>query len=317
MTRFLLLRLGMALITLVLLSMVVFLATQIFPGDVARKILGPTSDQQSVDVLRQTLGLDRPASTRYWEWITGFVQGDFGTSYALGTPIRPAVSAALANSLKLAGVAFAIAVPLSILAGVVSAMYVGRWPDRVITMGGLSAMVVPEFVSGIVVLLVLGIQLGVLPTTATAPPGSGVFVQVQHLLLPAIPMTFVMFAYISRIARAGTVEALDADYTRTAVLKGVPRITVMRRHVLRNALLPTISVVATQIGYMIGGLVVIEILFNYNGIGLLIFQATQNKDFPLLESGVLTVGVIYLVLTLVADLSYSLLNPRIRQAGMR
>lgn len=317
MTRFLLLRLGMALITLVLLSMVVFAATQIFPGDVARKILGPTSDQRSVDVLRASLGLDRPATTRYWEWISGFVRGDFGTSYALNSPIRPVVQDALANSLKLAGVAFVIAVPLSILAGVVSAVNIGRWPDRVITMGGLSAMVVPEFVSGIVVLLVLGIQLGWLPTTATAPPGSGILTQLHHLLLPAIPMTFVMFAYISRVARAGTVEALDADYTRTAALKGVGRAALLRRHVLRNALLPTISVVATQIGYMIGGLVVIEILFNYNGIGLLIFQATQNKDFPVLESGVLTVGVLYLVLTLAADLSYSLLNPRIRQASMR
>jgi len=317
MTRFLLLRLGTALITLAVLSVVVFVATQIFPGDVARAILGPTSDARSVAALRLTLGLDRPAITQYWDWISGFVRGDFGVSYALSRPIRPVVLEALSNSLKLAAVAFVIAVPLSILAGVVSAMHIGRWPDRVITTVGLSAMVVPEFVSGIVVLLVLGIQLGILPTTATAPPGSGFITQVDHLLLPAIPMTFVMFAYISRIARAGTVEALDADYTRTAVLKGVPRVVVMRRHVLRNALLPTISVVATQIGYMIGGLVVIEILFNYRGIGLLIFQATQDKDFPMLESGVLTVGVFYLVLTLLADLSYSLLNPRIRQAAMR
>jgi peptide/nickel transport system permease protein len=314
MGRFLAIRVGLALITLLLLSVVVFAATQVLPGDVARAILGPTADARSVAVLHTQLGLDRSLPSQYWGWISGFVHGDFGTSYTLRSPIRPMVFEALGNSLKLAALALVIVVPLSILGGVVAAMNVGRWPDRLISTTGLSVMVLPEFVTGIVVLVLFGVVWRVLPVSATAPPGSDVLVQIQHLILPAIPLTFVLFGYISRVARAGTIEALDADYTRTAVLKGLPRRTVIRRHVLRNALLPTITVVATQVGYLVGGLVVIEILFNYHGIGLLIFQATQSKDFPMLESGILCIGALYLMVTLLADVAYGLLNPRVREA---
>jgi peptide/nickel transport system permease protein len=314
MARFLLVRLGLALVTLLLLSVLVFVATQVLPGDVARSILGPTADSRSVAVLHRQLGLDQPLTAQYWHWISGFVRGDFGTSYTLRSPIRPMVFQALGNSLKLAALALVIVAPLSILGGVVAAMNVGRWPDRLITTTGLSLMVLPEFVTGIVVLVVFGVELEWLPVSATSPPGAGVFTQVEHLLLPAVPLTCVLFGYIARVARAGMVEALDADYTRTAVLKGLSRRTVITRHVLRNALLPTITVIATQVGYLVGGLVVVEILFNYHGIGLLIFQATQTKDFPLLESGILSLGVLYLLVTLLADLAYGLLNPRIREA---
>jgi peptide/nickel transport system permease protein len=206
-------------------------------------------------------------------------------------------------------------VPLAIAGGVIAALHQGGFRDRFITVTGLSATVVPEFVSGIVVILVLGLWLRLLPITAQAPEGSGIFTQIKYLILPSIPLVFVLFGYIARMARAGTIEALEADYTRTAILKGLPRRTVIARHVLRNALLPTIAVVATQTGYLIGGLVIIETLFNYQGIGRLIFQAAQQKDFPLLESAVLVIGIVYLVATLLADLAYSLLNPRIRYAS--
>jgi peptide/nickel transport system permease protein len=161
-------------------------------------------------------------------------------------------------------------------------------------------------------IMIFGLWLDVLPVTAQAPEGAGFFTQVEYLLLPALCLVFVLFGYIARMARAGTIEALDADYTRTAFLKGLPRRTVIRRHVLRNSLLPTIAVVATQVGYLIGGLVAIELIFNYNGIGQLIFRAAQKRDFPLLESAVLVVGIVYLVATLLADLLYSVVNPRIR-----
>jgi peptide/nickel transport system permease protein len=172
--------------------------------------------------------------------------------------------------------------------------------------------VVPEFVSGIVLILLFGIWLDLLPISAGWPEGAGPLTQIYYLILPSIPLVFVLFGYIARMARAGTIEALDADYTRTAFLKGLPRRVVIRRHVLRNALLPTITVIATQTGYLIGGLVVVETLFHYQGIGLLIWTAARGKDFPMLEAGVLTVGVVYTVATLSADLLYSLLNPRIR-----
>jgi peptide/nickel transport system permease protein len=170
--------------------------------------------------------------------------------------------------------------------------------------------VLPEFVTGIVLILVFGIWLKWLPISASWPEGAGPLTQIYYLLLPSMPLFLVLFGYIARMARAGTIEALDADYTRTAVLKGLPRHFVLWQHVLRNSLLPTITVIATQVGYLIGGLVVVEVLFHYQGIGGLIYTAARGKDFPMLEAGVLTLGIIYTVATLLADLLYSALNPR-------
>jgi peptide/nickel transport system permease protein len=315
MARFLLKRLGLALITLFLLSIIVFVGAQVLPGNVARRILGPFADQAAVDNLNRELGTDRSLWTQYWDWISGFFQGDLGTSFAYSLPVSDLIGAALVNSLKLAAFAFVLVVPLSILGGVVAALTRDRWTDRTITLGGLSLSVVPEFVTGIILILVFALWLDLFPVSALAPAGSDILTQLKYLFLPALTLVIVLFGYIARITRAGTIEALDADYTRTAVLKGLPRRTVIRRHVLRNSLLPTIAVVATQTGYLIGGLVVIETLFNYPGMGRLIFTAVERKDFPLLQSSVLIVGIVFLVATLLADIAYSLLNPRIRYAA--
>lgn len=294
--------------------MIVFFGTQILPGNVGRRILGPFADQAAVEALNEKLGTDRPLLTQYWDWISGFFQGDLGESFVYGVPVSDLIGNALVNSLKLAAFAFVIVVPLAILGGLVAALKRDRLTDRVITIGSLSLTVVPEFVTGIVLILIFGLWLGWLPVSANAPEGSGFFTELKYLLLPALTLTILLFGYIARITRAGTIESLDADYTRTAFLKGLPRRTVLRRHVMRNSLLPTIAVVATQTGYMIGALVVIERLFNYPGMGQLIFTAATKKDFPLLASSVLIVGIIFLVATLIADLLYSLLNPRIRYA---
>jgi peptide/nickel transport system permease protein len=227
--------------------------------------------------------------------------------------VAPAVLHALGNSLKLAAVAFVITVPLSVGAGVYAASRAGRWQDRAIGLGGLSLSVVPEFVSSIVLILVLGVWLRWLPISAATRPGTGALEQLRHLVLPALPVVVVLFGYIARMARAGTVQALDADYTRTAVLKGLPRHTVILRHVLRNALLPTITVIAAQIGYMIGGLVVVETLFRYQGIGSLVLNAAKGKDFPMLEGGVLAIGAVYVLATLAADALNAALDPRLRR----
>ena len=203
-------------------------------------------------------------------------------------------------------------VPVAVLAGVVAALNANRPLDRFISIFGLSATVLPEFVSGIVLILVFSIWLRWLPLSATWPDGAGPLTQIYYLILPSLPLFLVLFGYIARMARAGTIEALEADYTRTAVLKGLAWPTVLRRHVLRNALLPTITVIATQTGYLIGGLVVVETLFRYQGIGALIFSAARAKDFPMLQAGVLTIGIVYTLAALAADLLYTVLNPRIR-----
>jgi peptide/nickel transport system permease protein len=314
MGRFLLKRVGLALITLFLLSVFVFIGAQVLPGNVARRILGPFADQSAVENLNHQLGTDRPLLTQYWDWITSFLQGDLGNSLAYHVPVSTLVGDALVNSLKLAALAFVLVVPLAVLGGVIAALKRDRAVDRVITLGGLSLSVIPEFVTGIMLILIFALWLDVLPVSANAPDNANPLTQIKYLLLPALTLVLVLFGYIARITRAGTIESLDSDYTRTAILKGLPRRTVVRRHVLRNSLLPTIAVVATQTGYLIGGLVVIETLFNYPGMGRLIFTAATQKDFPLLEAAVLIVGIVFLIANLIADLAYSLLNPRIRYA---
>jgi peptide/nickel transport system permease protein len=313
--RFLARRIGLALVTLWLLSIIVFVGANVLPGDVGRRILGPFADPRAVAAFNHQLGFDRPILVQYWSWLTHALRGDLGTSIAFGDPVVSMLTRALGNSLKLGLVAFLLVVPLGVLGGIVAALNRDRFLDRLITIAGISATAVPEFVFAILAILIIGVALRLLPITATAPDGSSVPVQFGYLILPAIPLVLVLFGYIARITRAGMIEALDADYTRTAVLKGLPYGTVIRRHVLRNALLPTIAVVATQTGYLIGGLVVIEFMFNYQGIGQLLFLAAQKKDFPLLQAGVMVIGAVYLIATLVADITYSLLNPRIRYGG--
>jgi peptide/nickel transport system permease protein len=310
--RYLLKRLGLAIVTLWILSVIIFFAGQVLPGDPGRAILGPFASQNAVASLDRTLGADRPLLTQYWTWITGAVHGNLGSSYQYRAAVEPMLATALANSAKLAAFALVLIIPLGILGGVVAALNAGGPVDRVISISGLSLSTVPEFVSGIVVITIFAVGLKLLPSQAYPGPGASFPTQLRYLILPVIPLVFEFFGYIARMARAGTIEALESDYARTATLKGLRRSTMIRRHVLRNSLLPTITVIATQIGYLIGGLVVVEYLFNYPGVGRLIFTAAGNKDFPMLEAGVLTIGVIYMVATLLADLLSTYLNPRLR-----
>ncbi len=316
MTRYLLRRIGLAIVTLWILSLMVFFAGQILPGDPARAILGPLAAPSAVRALDHQLGVDRPLVVQYLGWLGGLLHGNMGTSYEYQSPVEPFIRAALFNSAKLAALALVVIIPLGILGGVIAALNYGGAVDRVISLTGSSAATVPEFVSGIVVIVIFGVALKVLPVTAAAGEGASFFTQLRYLILPAVPLVLVLFGYIARMARAGTVEALESDYARTATLKGLKRGVVIRRHVLRNSLLPTITVIATQTGYLIGGLVIVETLFNYQGIGKLIFSAATAKDFPMLEAGVLTIGVVYMVATLAADLLTITLNPRLRVGGL-
>jgi peptide/nickel transport system permease protein len=315
MATFLLRRLGLMILTLWLLTLIVFFGGQVLPGDPARATLGILASPSAVQSLDHQLGVDRPLITRYLSWLGGLLHGNLGTSYAYRTAVEPFIRAALINSVKLAALAFVIVVPLGIIGGVIAALYAGRSTDRAISVTGLSLSSVPEFVSGIVLIVIFGVELKWLPVTASAGAGASVLSQFKHLILPAIPLVFVLFGYIARMARAGTIEALNSNYTRTATLKGLPERTVIRRHVLRNSLLPTITVIATQTGYLIGGLVVVETLFNYQGLGNLIYKAAVAKDFPMFEAGILVIGVVYVVATLIADLLLTWLNPRLRLGG--
>ncbi len=310
--RFLSKRIPLSLVTLWVLSVVVFLGGQILPGDVGRAVLGPLADARAVAHFNHEMGVDRSLIVQYWDWITHFLIGNMGMSYTFRAPVAPFIADALINSLKLATLALVLVVPLGICGGVWSALRAGSLTDRTITLLGQSLGIVPEFVSSIVLILIFGVWLRWLPMSADWPDDSGGLTQIYYLLLPSLPLVLIFFGYIARVARAGTIEALDADYTRTAVMKGLPWMIVLRRHVLRNALLPTITVIASLIGYLAGGLVVIETLFHYRGIGSVIYSAAKAKDFPMLEAAVLMVGAIYAVASLGADLLNAFLNPRLR-----
>jgi peptide/nickel transport system permease protein len=311
--QFLLKRLGLALITLVLISFAVFLVAQVLPGDVGRTMLGPYASNEQVTRFDHQLGVDRPLPVQYWTWITNFIQGNWGQSYLLNTSVRPLVFQRLVNSLALGAFALLLILPISIGLGVVAALDQGKAGDRAISIVGLSLIALPEFVIGIVLLVVFSIQLGWFPVASSVPSANPVDI-VRQLLLPSIPLMLVLFGYISRMARAGTIVSLNSNYTRTAILKGLPRRVVIRRHVLRNSLLPTITVVSVQIGYLVGALVVIEQLFNYPGLGKLVLDSAIGHDIPMLEATMLMVAIIYMVSNLAADVLLAVLNPRIRLA---
>jgi peptide/nickel transport system permease protein len=314
--RFIARRAALAVITLLLLTVIVFLISNVLPANVARTILGPFSPQETVDALNHQLGTDRPLVVQYGSMLRKLLSLDFGESYQSHEPVSGLIAQTLGNSAKLAVLALLLTVPLGILGGVYAALRQGRLADRIIVTAGLAGSSIPEFVTSTFLIVVLGLQLHLLPVLATPrEEDPGVLTQVYYLLMPALALVLVYFGYIARMARAGMIGALSADYTRTATMKGLPRGVVLRRHVLRNALLPTISVVATQAGYLFGGLLAVELIFNYNGLGRLLVTAAKAKDLPVLQAGVLVIGAIYMLATLAADLLISWLNPRIRMGG--
>jgi peptide/nickel transport system permease protein len=318
MKRFLLRRLLLALVTLFLLTLVVFFATHVLPGNVGQRILGPLADKDAVALKNKELGTDKPIPTQYVRWLADLSQGDLGISTQYSTEtvkvqVTEKLRPALGYSARLAMLAFVLVVPISILGGIAAALRRGKALDRVISVGGLSLSVVPEFVWAVLLIVIFPVKLGWLSSFAAAPEGASVFTQYVHLLLPAMCLVMVLFGYIARITRAGVIEALDADYVRTAELKGLTKRQVVIGHVLRNALLPTIAVVATQVGYLLGGLVGVELIFNYQGFGQLLINSVRQLDFPVLQAAVLISGAFYIFTTFVADVLYTMLNPRIRQ----
>jgi peptide/nickel transport system permease protein len=305
-------RLLLVPVTLLVVSVIVFALAQLVPGDVGRAILGPYATASQVAALDHQLGYDRPLIVRYGHWVAGFVSGSWGDSPVLQTSIRSLIAGRIGNSLLLALVAFFIVVPLSVGLGVVAGLRHGGRLDRALSVVGLALLGVPEFVGGAVLLVVLGVTLHWLPTTAQAPDGSGLGVRIHYLILPALPLVFVLFGYLSRMARAGVAETAQASYIRAATLRGLPRRVVIGRHLLPNALLPTLTVVTFQVGYLVGGLVVIEQLFNYQGVGNLLLTSATSHDIPTLADITMLLASLTLALSLVADLSYAALNPRIR-----
>ncbi len=312
MTLYILRRLGFLVVTLVLTSLLIFAVTRLLPGDVARVILGREAGEAALQALREELGLDRPAPAQYVAWLRAFVAGDWGTSYSSRQEIAPLVWQRLRNSLYLAALTLALAAPLGIALGIVAALRENTWVDNLIGIASLSVVGLPEFVTGLVLIQVLSFSLGILPANSSIRPEATVGEALPMLILPALTATLVLLAYIARLTRAGVIEELHKQYVRTATIKGLPRRLVIGRHVLRNALLPTITVLAISFGWLVSGLVVVENVFNYPGLGRLLVFAVDRRDLPLIQAISMVTAVGYAGANLVADLLYALLNPRVR-----
>jgi peptide/nickel transport system permease protein len=315
MIRWLLRRLVLSLITLWLLATIVFVIANVLPNDVGRTILGPFAPQESVDALNEKLGTNDPLPEQYVRAMRNLVTFDFGNSFQSGRPVLPLIIAAIGRSGLLAGYALLLTIPIAIAAGLFAGRRRDRPADRAIVLAGLTLSSIPEFVIGTFLVVVVGVQLRLLPVLATPPANASIIDLARFLAMPALAMAIVYFGYIARMTRAGTIEVLESDYIRTATMKGLTTGQTMRRHVLRNALVPTVAVIGVQIGYLFGGIIGVEKIFNYNGMGQLMLFAAQRKDIPVLQAGVIVIGIVYMAATLAADLIIAWMNPRARAEG--
>lgn len=310
--RFIVRRMALLGLTLLLVSVLIFALTQILPGDVAVMMLGQQATPEDLATLRERLGLNRPAHVQYLAWVTGILRGDWGESLRLGVPVQGVVMARFTNSLQLAVMAFALSVPLAIALGVVAGLREGRVLDRAISLACLFAVSLPEFVTGSVLILVFSVWLGVFPPSSTPGASTGILEQARNLFLPSVCLVLVMLAHSARMTRTSLIEVMSSNYVRTAILKGLRQREVVIHHALRNALAPTVTVIAMNIGWLIGGLVVVESLFAYPGLGRLLVFAISNRDIPVIQAASLVVAATYAGANLAADVLYGVLDPRVR-----
>lgn len=305
-------RLGLLLVVLFIVSVLTFGIVNVLPGDVANAILGDLGTPEQVETLRRSMGLDLPLLQRYETWMFGLLQGDFGQSLQFGLPIAPMLFGRLGNSAILGAITLAIAVPVSVLLGVIAGVRQGKLTDRIISGFAVIAFSLPEYVTGLLLILVFSIWFPLLPGSSLMDPNANPLARPMALVLPVAVLTLGMLAYLSQITRAGMITAMESAFVRTAVLKGLPAWVVVLKHALPNMLLPTISEIGMNFGYVLGGIVIVETLFSYAGIGQMMVNAVDHRDIPVVEAAVLVVAVAYGIGNLLADAASILLNPRLR-----
>ncbi len=312
MIAFLLRRMGFILITLLLASVIIFAATQLLPGDVAQVLLGKFATEAALANLREELGLNRPAYVQYSDWLRRFVVGDWGDSMVSRLPVRPLIMARIRNSAMLAVVSLVFYVPVGIFFGVIAALRREKPLDQIISGFSMAFVGLPEFVTGLLLISAFAFGISIFPANSSIAPGTSFGEAFPSLVLPAITVSLTGLGYITRMTRASTIDVLSTAYVRAADLKGLRNRQVLSRHVLRNSLLPTVTVVAMGIGYLIGGLIIAESVFGYPGLGRLIVYSIQRRDIVLIQACSMVVVIVYSISNLMADILYSVLNPRIR-----
>jgi len=312
MTRLILVRLGLGLLTLGAISIIVFGAVNLLPGDLAEEILGQNRTPETVAALRRELGLDRPLLERYLAWVGGVLGGDFGSSLASGRPVSELIGVRLGNTLFLAGYAALVAVPLSLGLGMVAALYRGRAVDRAITAGSLTAISLPEFFIAYILIFLLAVHWRVFPSLATVSPDSSLLERLYRLILPALTLTLGVTAHMMRMTRAAIVNLLASPYIEMARLKGLSPSRVIVRHALPNALAPIINVVALNLAYLVVGVVVVEVVFAYPGLGQLLVDSVSKRDVTVVQAASLIFAATYVSLNLAADILSIATTPRLR-----
>ena len=314
MLRFLTVRFSLIAVTLLVVSLAIFIITEILPGDVATMMLRRGATEQNLKRVREDLGLDRPAHVRYLSWIGGVARGDLGNSYFQKRPIVDITRGRLGNSAILAVFAFLVAVPTAVATGIWAGVRPDTLGDRLVSVTSLVGISLPEFVTGVLFIVLFSSTLDLFPSTSIVLPGTNPLTRPHILVLPTLTLTGVLFAYVMRMTRANVIEVMQTRYVRAAILKGLPMKRVILRHVLPNAMLPTITIIAQNFGWMLGGLIIVETVFAYPGLGQLVLKSIQTRDVPLLQALALLVAATYAISNLVADLSYAALDPRIRLA---
>ncbi|NTG03458.1 ABC transporter permease [Agrobacterium rhizogenes] len=302
----------MIVYTLFVVSLVVFAITQVLPADAAVMMLGENATAQALDALRQQMGLNDPVWLQYLHWLGGVLHGDFGHSLRTGQPIGPVMFEALGRSLLLACLSIGLMLVLAIPLGVIAAMRRGRLTDMLVSLVSYAGVSLPEFVTATVAVLVVSDWLKWLPATGYVPLTENFLDGIAHLALPVCVISIILIAHVSRMVRSELVDVLHTDYIRAARLKGLSGSRVLFGHALRNALLPTITVVALDVGYLLGGIIVVEEIFAIPGIGRQLIVAIQTRDLPSIQAGVLLMAATYSIVNFAADLLYAWLDKRIQ-----
>jgi peptide/nickel transport system permease protein len=305
-------RLLTVLYTLLVVSILVFWLTQVLPADAAVTLLGENATPTALAAVRERLGLGDPAWLQYWHWLSALLQGDFGTSMRTDQPVAPAMITALSRSLLLGGASLVLMLIVAIPLGMVAAVRRGRLADLVSGLISYLGVSLPEFVTATLLLIVVADRFQLLPATGYVAPSENLAECLRHLILPVVTVSLILVAHVSRMVRSETIDVLNSDYVRAARLKGLPPKTVMLRHVLRNALLPTITIVALDVGYLLGGIIVVEEIFAIPGIGRSLVVAINARDLPSIQAGAVIMAATYAMANTLADIAYVLIDKRIR-----
>ena len=310
-------RILLGLITLFIVSLITLVGVEVLPGDACTTYLEREAYGAALEACYKRLGLDIPAYERYVSWAIGVIQGDFGYSLSGEMKINDVLGPRVKNSLVLASASILIGIPIALLLGIITALWRDKMPDIIISTFTIFSMTIPEFISATLLILIVAIWLEWLPGIVIVPTGASVSELLPNIILPVIAISMIMTAHMARMVRSSVIQVMASDYVQMAILKGVPYWKMVFKHVLPNALLPAINVVALTIAWLLGGVVVTEVVFNYPGLGRLVIESISNRDLPVVQALAIILASIYVIINLIADLLTLMLNPRLKSLQIK